>query len=90
MRIRGLGEKAEQAHIRANKDFAAFLGRSPDTATSEELRAYQPHMPDAGVTPSTFAFAILHSGQGSRSLRRMFGSSSRPAPSGRSSGSAPS
>ena len=41
MRIRGMGEKARKAHIRAIKDFAGFLGRSPDTATPEDLRAYQ-------------------------------------------------
>ena len=29
MRIRGMGEKAQQAHIRAIKDFAVFLKRSP-------------------------------------------------------------
>jgi integrase/recombinase XerD len=26
MRIRGMGDKAQKAHIRAIKDFAAFLG----------------------------------------------------------------
>jgi hypothetical protein len=46
MRIRGMAEKTQQAHIRGVKDFAAFLGRSPDTATPEELRAYQLHMTD--------------------------------------------
>ena len=59
MRIRGMGEKAQQAHIRAIKDFAIFLRRSPDTATSEELRSYQRHMTDAGVTPSTFNARIV-------------------------------
>lgn len=59
MRIRGMGEKAQQAHIRAIKDFAIFLRRSPDTATSEELRSYQLHMTDAGVTPSTFNARIV-------------------------------
>ena len=29
MRIRGMGDKAQKSHIRAIKDFAAFLGRSP-------------------------------------------------------------
>ena len=29
MRIRGMGDKAQQAHIRAIKDFARFLKRSP-------------------------------------------------------------
>ncbi len=41
------------------EDFAAFLGRSPDTATPEDLRAYQLHMSDAGVTPSTFNTRIV-------------------------------
>lgn len=55
MRIRGMGDKAQKDHIRAIKDFAAFLGHSPDTATPEELRAYQLHMTNAGVCrqPST-------------------------------------
>ena len=51
MRIRGLGDKSQQAHIRAVKDFAGFLKRSPDTATTEELHSYQLHMTDNGVTP---------------------------------------
>lgn len=59
MRIRGMGEKAQKAHIRAVKDFAKFLKRSPDTATPEELRAYQLHMTDTGVTPSTFNARIV-------------------------------
>ena len=59
MRIRGMGEKAQQAHIRAIKDFAAFLGRSPDTASPDDLRAYQLHMTNAGVTPSTFNARIV-------------------------------
>ena len=54
MRIRGMGDKSQKAHIRALKHFTAFLGRSPDTATSDDLRAYQLHMADTGVTPSTF------------------------------------
>ncbi len=33
MRIRGMGEKAQKGHIRAIKDFAAFLGWSPDAET---------------------------------------------------------
>jgi integrase/recombinase XerD len=59
MRIRGMGEKAQKSHIRAIKDFAKFLKRSPDTATPEELRAYQLHMTDTGVTASTFNTRII-------------------------------
>ena len=59
MRIRGMGDKAQKSHIRAIKDFATFLMRSPDTATPEELRAYQLHMTDTGVTASTFNTRIV-------------------------------
>ena len=59
MRIRGMGDKSQKAHIRALKDFSAFLGRSPDTAEPDDLRAYQLHMADTGVTPSTFNARIV-------------------------------
>jgi len=59
MRIKGLGEKSIKAYIRAVKDFAAFLGRSPDTATPDDLRAYQLHMSDTGVTPTTYNARII-------------------------------
>ncbi|MGN7754683.1 hypothetical protein [Sinorhizobium sp. 22678] len=41
------------------KDFAGFLKRSPDTATPDDLRAYQLHMTNAGVTPTTFNARIV-------------------------------
>jgi integrase/recombinase XerD len=66
MRIRGMAEKTQVAHIRAVKDFALFLKRSPDTATPEELRAYQLHMTNAGMTATTFNVRIV-------SLRFFFG-----------------
>ncbi len=59
MRIRGMGDKAQKSHVRAIKDFAAFLGHSPDTAAPEEWRAWQLHMTDTGVTPSTFDTRIV-------------------------------
>lgn len=54
MRIRGMAETSQKAHIRALKDFTAFLGRSPDTAKPDELRAYQLHMTNTDVTPSVY------------------------------------
>ncbi len=66
MNIRGLGEKAQKAHIRNVKHFSAFLGRSPDTATPEDLRSYQLKMTDDGVSASTFNVRII-------SLRFFFG-----------------
>jgi integrase/recombinase XerD len=54
MRIKGLGESSQKAHIRAVLYLAEFLGRSPDSATAEDLRAYQLHMVNTNVTPSTY------------------------------------
>jgi site-specific recombinase XerD len=66
MNIRGLSEKTQKAHIRNVKHFAAFLGRSPDTATREDLRAYQLQMTRDGVSATTFNVRII-------SLRFFFG-----------------
>ncbi|MBT8152384.1 phage integrase N-terminal SAM-like domain-containing protein, partial [Epibacterium ulvae] len=59
MRIHGMGDKAQKAHIRSIKDFAGFLKRSPDTAAPDDLRAYQLHMTDTGVTPPTYNAQIM-------------------------------
>lgn len=59
MHIRGLGEKTQKAHIRNVKHFAAFLGRPPDTATPEDLRAYQLQMTNDGVSASTYNVRII-------------------------------
>lgn len=59
MHIRGLGEKTQKAHIRNVKHFAAFLGRPPDTATPEDLRAYQLRMTNDGVSASTYNVRII-------------------------------
>lgn len=59
MRIRAMGDKAQEAHIRAVKDFAGFLRRSPELATPDDLRAYQLHMTNAGVSPWTFNSRIV-------------------------------
>ena len=58
MTVRGHGEKTKLDYIRAIKRFAAFLGHSPDSATAEELRAWQPHMSETNVSVSTFNQAI--------------------------------
>jgi hypothetical protein len=52
--IRSLGEKTQKAHIRNVKHFAAFPGRSPDTATPERLRSYQLKTMQDGVSVSTY------------------------------------
>lgn len=59
MHIRGLCEKTQQGHIRCVKHFAAFLGRSPDTATPDDLRAYQLQMTKDLVSATTFNVRII-------------------------------
>lgn len=66
MNIRGLCAKTQQGHIRCVKHFASFLGRSPDTATPEDLRAYQLQMTKDLVSATTFNVRII-------SLRFFFG-----------------
>jgi integrase/recombinase XerD len=41
---RHFAEKAQTDYIRYVKNFAAFLDRSPDIASAEDLRLFQQHM----------------------------------------------
>src|SRR6202051_1389149 len=49
MTIRKLAPKTQQGYIRTIKDFAAFLGRSPDTASFEDVRRFQLHLATNGA-----------------------------------------
>jgi integrase/recombinase XerD len=53
MRIRKLAAKTQQGYIRTIKNFAAFLRRSPDTATFEDVRRFQLHLADSGADTPT-------------------------------------
>ena len=53
MRMRKLDSKTQDAYVRAVRKLAAFLKRSPDTATVEDLRAFQLHLVDSGTSPFT-------------------------------------
>ena len=50
---RSFGEKTRNDYIRHVKTFTAFLDRSPDTATAEDLRGFQLHQRRTGVRPPT-------------------------------------
>jgi site-specific recombinase XerD len=58
MRMCKLAEKTQIQYIRAVRRLAAFLGRSPDTATVEDLRRYQLHLVDHGTSPISINAAI--------------------------------
>src|SRR5215207_1676142 len=51
MTIRKLAPKTQQGYIRTIKNFAAFLGRSPETASLEEIRRFQLHLAENGAHP---------------------------------------
>ena len=53
MSLRGFTPDTQRDYIRAVKKLAAFLDRSPDTATAEDLRAFQLHLTAGGVQPPT-------------------------------------
>ena len=50
MNARKLGAGTQMGHIRSCKRFAAFLKRSPDTATAEDIRLFQLHLAETGVS----------------------------------------
>src|SRR5260370_36517186 len=53
MAMRGLREETQRDYIRFVRSFAAFLGRSPETATAEDIRRFQVHQAESGVQPPT-------------------------------------
>ena len=58
MRMRKFAPKTQSTYLRAVREFARFLGRSPDTATVEDLRNYQLHLVDHGTSPVSLNAAI--------------------------------
>jgi hypothetical protein len=53
MSVRDFSEKTGNDYIRHVRAFAAFIGRSPDRATPEDLRRFQLHQSQIGVRPPT-------------------------------------
>ena len=53
MTIRRLSPKTKQHYIRHVKNFADFVGRSPDKATAEDVRRYQLRLATIGTTVPT-------------------------------------
>src|SRR6201993_701728 len=53
MNARKLCAGTQRGHIRSCKRFAAFLKRSPETATFEDIRRFQLHLAETGVSICT-------------------------------------
>jgi integrase/recombinase XerD len=58
MTARRFKEKVQKDYVRHVKTFAAFLGRSPETATSEDLRRFQLHLAKQPIGAPTVNSAI--------------------------------
>jgi len=58
MRMRKLEPKTQQAYVRAVRKLTAYLQRSPDTTSTEDLRNFQLHLVDSGVSPITLNATI--------------------------------
>jgi integrase/recombinase XerD len=53
MTVRNFSTDTQRNYVRGVKNLAIFLGRSPDTATPEELRLFQLHLTETRVRPPT-------------------------------------
>jgi site-specific recombinase XerD len=58
MNVRGFSEKTRNDYIRNVRAFAAFIGRSPDTARAEDLRRFQLYQRQSGMQPPSVNSAV--------------------------------
>jgi site-specific recombinase XerD len=58
MEVRGFTACTQRGYLGAVRNFTAFLGRSPDQATAEDLRRYQLHMRSEGASATTMNAAV--------------------------------
>lgn len=53
MSARNLGPASQTSHLRACKRFATWLGRSPQTATPDDVKHFQLHLIESGTSICT-------------------------------------
>ena len=53
MTARTLGPASQTSHLRACKRFAGWLGRSPDTASADDVKHFQLHLMETGTSICT-------------------------------------
>jgi len=58
MTARRFSGDTQRDYVRNVRNFTAFLGRSPDTATSDDLRRFQLHMAQQQISPWSINAAI--------------------------------
>lgn len=58
MAVRNFSDKTRHDYVRQVKSFASFLGRSPDSASADDLRRFQLHQRQNGVQPASMNSAV--------------------------------
>jgi site-specific recombinase XerD len=58
MSVRGVKDDTRRDYVRHVRSFTAFIGRSPDTATAEDLRLFQLHPTQSGLRPPSINSAV--------------------------------
>ena len=58
MTVRGFSAKTQHDYLRTVAGFAAFLGRSPSTATSEDIRCFQIEQSERGMNAPAMNSAV--------------------------------
>src|SRR5499427_320712 len=58
MTVRSFKQDTRRDYVRHVRAFAAFIGRSPDTATAEDLRLFQLHQTQIGMQPPSINSAV--------------------------------
>ena len=58
MTVHGFNERTRGHYVRHVRAFAAFIGRSPDAATAEDVRLFQLHQTRSGVQPPSINGAV--------------------------------
>ncbi len=66
MALRSMRARTQHDYVRHIRAFAAFLGRSPDTATAEDVRRFQVHQREHGAGEAVIGGAVS-------ALRFLFG-----------------
>ncbi len=66
MAMRSMGARTQHDYVRHVRAFAAFLKRSPDTATAEDVRRFQVHQREQGISESVIGATVS-------ALRFLFG-----------------
>ena len=58
MTVRGFGAKSKHDYVRHIESFVKFLGRSPETASSEDVRRFQVHQTEMGKQPPSMNSSV--------------------------------